>query len=148
MTSPGIYGRFVAQCPDGVQCVWCRGGNASISAMLRVQKGKFACVTHFNIQTRGLDGKIKPIWTFLNIFDCVTDDFKTYLQKIDTENVLRYRKFILKCWYSVPVCVKLGRNTEKQRKKSDKFDKLPLWGTGNIHMLYQSEMYLSKCQIF
>lgn len=83
-------------------------------------------------------------WTFLIVLLMILK----HLQRIDTENVLRYRKFILKCWYSVPVCVKLGRNTEKQRKKSDKFDKLPLWGTGNIHMLYQSEMYLSKCQIF
>ncbi len=45
MFSPGIYGRFVAPCPDGVQCVWCRGGNASILFMFRVQYGKFACFT-------------------------------------------------------------------------------------------------------
>lgn len=61
---------------------------------------------------------------FLTFLDCVTDDLNTYLQKIVTENVgfkiayfLLYRKCRLKCWCPVPVCVKLGRNTEKQTEK-------------------------------
>lgn len=57
MASPGIYGRFVVPCPDGVQCVWCGEGNALLSVMFRVQYGKLACIVLFGIQTRGLNGK-------------------------------------------------------------------------------------------